>query len=146
VTVKVDGLTPLPNSPFYTLIGATSGHQENHFLTAEAVSVVQNIAIAYQIEFQFKRNGVSPQPLALNDASLIWGGRFDLNLDWAAPHGEHKRGTVIDIRANGNDGSVAPTNFSRFVELAALYGADAVIHSAGEPNQHFHVRLLGKGE
>lgn len=108
--------------------------------------MIQNIAVAYQIERQFKRNGASPPPLALNDASLLWGGRFDLSLDWAAPHGEHKRGTVIDIRANGSDGSVAQTNFPRFVELAAFYGADAVIHSAGDPNQHFHVRLLGKGE
>jgi len=84
--------------------------------------------------------------LYLNDASLIWGGVFDLDADWEDPHEEHKRGSVIDIRANSKTGAIPPINFDKFIKLAKYYGAHARIHSPGSSNQHFHVRLLNREE
>jgi hypothetical protein len=167
INVKVDGLVPIPDYQFYTLtekdgkvIGSTNAHINNHYLTPEAATVLQRMAASYHIEdkfwqFQRARKGkrgqytYTPAPLLhLNDASLIWGGVFDLDTDWDEPHAEHARGTVIDIRANSADGAIPPQNFKNFRTLAAFYGADAGKwpHSAGLPNQHFHLRLLNRSE
>lgn len=35
--------------------------------------------------------------MALNDASLYWGGRYDIKGDWRAPHQGHREGREIDI-------------------------------------------------
>jgi murein endopeptidase len=35
--------------------------------------------------------------VALNDASLPWGGRYDIRADWKAPHAGHREGREIDI-------------------------------------------------
>jgi hypothetical protein len=148
IDVKVDGLATIPASQFYTFVGgeADKPHHDNHYLTTAAASVLWSMAVSYQFEQRFQLNGITPPPLNLNDASLIWGGIFDVDGDWDTPHNEHMRGTVIDIRANSNTGAIAPANFDSFVRLAYLNGANAKIHNPGETSQHFHVRLLGRGE
>lgn len=154
INVKVDGLETILASQFYALnedsgkvIGATDKHSNNHYLTPDAASALWRMAAAYHFESQFKLNGVSPPLLHLNDASLVWGGKFDVFGYWTTgDHAEHRRGTVIDIRANSNTGAIPPENFIAFMTLAAFYGADAKIHHPGEVTQHFHVRLLNKGE
>ncbi|MCR4303333.1 MAG: Ig-like domain-containing protein, partial [Gallionella sp.] len=147
VDVKVEGLATIPASQFYTFVGATENHSDNHYLTPEAASVLWSMAASYQFESGFKLNGVAPPPLLhVNDASLVWGGVFDLDADWETPHDEHKRGTVIDIRANSNTGAIAAGNYKEFIRLAKFYKADAEIHSPEGTNQHFHVRLLGRSE
>ena len=146
VNVKVDGLATIPASPFYTSVGATDKHTDNHYLTPAAASVLRSLAVSYQVEQRFKLKAVTPPLLHLNDASLVWGGVFDLDADWAIPHKEHMRGTVIDIRANSLAGAIAPENFYSFRVLAKDIGANAKIHNPGGVTQHFHVRLLGRGE
>jgi hypothetical protein len=163
VNVKVDGLAQIPDTSFYTLvetsgaiIGANSKHNQNHYLTPEAATILLYIAASYQVEDKFwqllksRQRGIytyAPAPLLhLNDASLIWGGVFDLDYDWEAPHEEHRRGTVIDIRANSLAGAIPPDNFKEFRKLATFYGADAGLHAAGTAIQHFHVRLLNRKE
>jgi len=146
INVKVPGLEPMPASQFYTFVGATDKHSDNHYLTTGAASVLWSMAVSYQFEQRFKLRGITPPSLNLNDASLVWGGIFDIDGDWDTPHNEHRRGTVIDIRANSNTGAIDPANFDSFMRLAYLYGANAKIHNAGETTQHFHVRLLGRGE
>ena len=173
ITVKVAGLVQIPGSPYYVFVGATNQHSDNHYLTPEAESVLKRMAVAYRSESRFrisgvapptfgtggyrrfksrlfksrfKTGGVAPLPLHLNDASLMWGGVFDLDADWDVPHGEHMRGVVVDIRANAATGAIASGNFEEFKKLAIFYGADAGIHSPGAANQHFHVRLLNRSE
>ena len=162
----MEGLEPIPDSPLYTIteangtvIGATSNHKGNHYLTPEAATILLYMAASYHVEDKFwqlqkvhKGRGLytyTPAPLLhLNDASLVWGGLFDLDADWEEPHEEHRRGTVIDIRANSKIGAIPPQNFDEFKKLAKFYGADAgkMPHSFGLPNQHFHVRLLNRNE
>ncbi len=36
--------------------------------------------------------------LQINDISLPWGGLFDVNGNWAPPHGGHRWGNMADLR------------------------------------------------
>lgn len=114
---------------------------------------LQQLAALYRQRFP------SDPPPYLNDASLERGGLFDIyweNLQkgtkrtvwWTTPHVEHRRGTVIDIRVNGSEGSIPVDDeyFDAFEEIAQARGADAEIHSPGTSNQHYHVRLMGVAE
>ena len=100
--------------------------------------------------------------LHLNDASLVWGGKFDIDAAYPwigtypanhpdpllagkpTPHVEHRRGVVIDIRANNDVTAIPRANEAAFIGIVANAGAEAKIHSPNSPtNRHFHVRLLG---
>ncbi|OGT07083.1 MAG: hypothetical protein A2143_12205 [Gallionellales bacterium RBG_16_57_15] len=97
INVKVDGLVPIPADPaLYTFIGgeADKKHHDNHYLTDSALSQLVVMAINYH--FLYPDEPV----LHLNDASLVLGGLFDKDGDWDTPHEKHRRGVVIDIRAN----------------------------------------------
>jgi hypothetical protein len=144
VDVKVDGLLPIPGSQSYSLtepingggtkiVGATKQHASNHFLTPAAADVLWRIAAAYYFEPRFMvfdktlNKRVSPPLLYLNDASLEWGGKFDITGSWGGEHAEHKRGSVIDIRANPSGyGTMPLANFSEFKKLARGTSVDAI--------------------
>jgi hypothetical protein len=151
--VKVDGLEIIPSSPFYVFIGETDKHTDNHYLTREAAAVLWRIAVSYQVEQQFKLQDpatgkftVIPPVLHLNDASLKWGGLFDIPGKWMNPHAEHRRGTVVDVRANNLDTAIPSQNFKEFESLAADFGADAHFESPSIERRHVHLRLLGREE
>ena len=152
VWVGVKGLIPIPPIPdllpqaTYQLnesngqpIGQTDIHPENHYLTPDAVIKLWNLGFRYSaIEFP------NFPLLHINDASLVRGGLFDLSANWRPKHYEHRRGTVVDIRANGGPGSIPVDSavHRTFEIIARRLGADAEIHGDGA-NQHYHVRLRG---
>lgn len=146
IWVGIKDLYSLPAShpqARYVLIGETDEHLDNHYLTVNARLRLYTLVLAYQVAFP------GAEPLHLNDASLEWGGIFDLAGNWTKSprgHAEHQRGTVIDIRANNEYGAIPVENFAAFKKLAEDMGAHAKIHSEGEENQHFHVRLRGVAE
>lgn len=181
ITVKVEGLEPIPSSAFYTLseadgsnIGDNGKHDgDNHYLTPEAIAVLDQLAFQYAASFDNPANRI-PQQLHINDASLPWGGQFDITGNWGRPHIEHRRGTVVDIRANLKTGNIPETEFKRFNRASQKTSqelgvtVDAVIHCSKrkdlppadrpkppfcllpdgtvDANRHFHVRLLGQKE
>ncbi|MDP2762398.1 MAG: hypothetical protein Q8O64_18690 [Sideroxyarcus sp.] len=150
VDVKVAGLEPISPSALYALyesdgsvIGAVkSRHESNHYLTPTAANML--LVIAINCYHQYPNGPV----LHVNDASLMWGGvlDFDAEAEWNTPHKEHRRGTVVDIRANSKTGAIPSGNFDAFIQLAKDRGVHAKIHSQGQANQHFHVRLLNRSE
>jgi hypothetical protein len=98
-----------------------------------------------------------PPVLHLNDASLPWGGVYDICarpgactengiVAWYGPHAEHRRGSVVDVRANGSDGSIPAINKKRFKSFLENAGVPYLHESQGSTNEHFHIRLLGKKE
>ena len=121
-----------------------------------------SMAASYNIEQRFKvrdpitRKLVPPPVLHLNDASLVWGGKFDIAGKWVGDHKGHKKGIVIDIRMNSTLGSVPINKYEAFKIMASeSYGADAQAHCSkgfsfikdqckGDPNRHIHMLLLGK--
>ena len=85
--------------------------------------------------------------LHLNDASLERGGYFDIQYLWnRGEHAEHRRGTVIDIRANNLPGAIPRGDFKDFELVARKYGAVARLHKQNSDKQHYHVRLFGRAE
>lgn len=150
IEVEVEGLIPIPLSQAYELIGSRPRHRNNHFLTTGALFRIAALAALYKATFPDPDDPV----LHLNDASLIQGGLFDLNGNWNPPHHEHRRGTVIDIRANLEEGAIPEDNFSKFEELARAHGMNAKreveIDDATEQEiistRHYHVRIFGRKE
>ena len=179
VTVKVAGLVSLSaNSTDYVLVGRTTTHSDNHYLTASAKIVAEQLARQYH-----KRFPTAPL-LHFNDASLKEGGAFDIctgqettggcatatyhgyvplcqlqpngsySCAWSRPHAEHRRGSVIDVRANnivpgaGNYATSIPSrNEKIFLDLAMKLQIGAgKPHSPTSSNRHWHIRLLGVAE
>lgn len=156
VNVKVDNLIPIPASPYYALqdsagnvIGAIKNkHSDNHYLTKEAIRKLKDFAERYN-------ETVLPYAkLYLNDASLVWGGLFDVgSTPWTSPHEGHDRGMSVDIRAENSggqyEGAVPMANFDDTIKVAAKAGARAALHCQGSTvtavclgipyNRHFHV-------
>ena len=146
VWVGIKGLQPLMDLANYDLIGWREIHPDNHYLTSEAVTKVMNLAYQYHsVSFPF-----SPV-LQLNDASLERGGVFDIatttrdTTGWySAPHSEHRRGTVIDIQANGSATAIPRKNQAEFERIMSeVMGMTWVPESLNKSNGHYHVRTLG---
>lgn len=157
VNVKVDDLIPIPASPRYALqdstgavIGAIPGkHTANHYLTSTAIGKLEKLAKLYTTKINSK--GM----LYLNDASLVWGGLFDVgsSTPWSSPHSLHDKGRSLDIRAANsgpnNEGAVPATDFREFIKQANGNGFKMGLHCKnssdtnyclGQPNnRHFHV-------
>ena len=183
VDVKVEGLETIPSSSFYSFIGDTDNHSDNHYLTPDAATVLWRIAVSYQMEQRFKladpvtkKHTVTPPVLRVNDASLKWGGRFDAYGNWKAPHAEHMRGTVVDLRANGEIGAISPSNFRKaemlFSDQNTSYFLECTkdkkpsqndpsppqhkrlrsnlcvsqLDGSQDTNRHYHIRLMGVRE
>jgi hypothetical protein len=165
VTVKIAGLEPIPVSVLYALqdsagnvVGAVSGqHTDNHYLTTAAIGNLVKFAELY-------KKTINPgQRLYLNDASLEWGGLFDVSkkTPWSPPHRGHRRGIDIDIRAaaaaNGGaikEGAVPFNLLGEVVKQANQKGINAALHCMENKQlvmgsscywlpeaRHFHVKL-----
>lgn len=156
VDVKVKDLIPIPGSPLYALsdsngvIGAIPGkHTDNHYLTSTAKGELNALARLYKTK-------INPKAiLYLNDASLVWGGLFDVgsSTPWLSPHSLHDKGKSLDIRAANsgpnNEGAVSATDFQKFLKLAKENGFKMGLHCKnssdtnyclGQPNnRHIHV-------
>jgi hypothetical protein len=159
IDVKVGGLATIPASQFYTFVGgeADKPHHDNHYLTSEAASVLWRLAGTYYFKY---RQDTSVPLLQLNDASLILGGLFDVKGNWAKPHAGHRKGSVIDIRANALPTAIPESLFTDFEKLAkdtiladgvtsakaqlhCSTGFDPATNCVGDDNRHYHVILLG---
>jgi hypothetical protein len=158
IKVKVPDLLNIFTLPFrdpnwaYPGVGKTDEHADNHYLTVAAAARMLDISRKYQ-----KIWPTAPK-LTLNDASLVWGGKFDIKGTWERnpkAHAEHRIGDNIDIRANNASGAV-PANIRGVVfrwlrntsrpadNIPADFVIDTVdpLHeSIGDINEHFHLRL-----
>jgi hypothetical protein len=159
VDVKVSDLWPIPGSVYYALvedgsskvIGDNGNHSGNHYLTSAASMKLWRVARDFY-EYQIQKSVAIPTLLHLNDASLKWGGKFDVAGKWTGYHFKHDRGNVIDVRANTTVGFIPEAYFTDFENMAADMGADAQLHCsatsdpsidncAGDENRHYHVIL-----
>lgn len=156
VDVKIKDLIPIPASPYYALqdsagnvIGAIRNqHSDNHYLTKEAIKKLKDFATNYQTTVLLNAK------LYLNDASLVWGGLFDVDKTkpWQTPHQAHDKGRSIDIRAESSgpaEGMVPSAYFNDTIKAAADAHAKAALHCYGSTdttvcmgrprNRHIHV-------
>ena len=149
IDVKVPDLVALTADssvpPRYELAGNTSPvgvkHKGNHYFTASAKAYLLNLIDHY--------NSFAWQPVAVNDASIIWGGWFDIYSNWAGSHAEHRIGEEVDL------GFLVGTNASKIkrgydevckdkkVEIPSTILWHDIPKPAGKYDPHFHVRLSG---
>jgi hypothetical protein len=159
IQVKVPELLALLTLPFrdaqwaYPGIGQVPGrHSDNHYLTIAAVTRLLGISQKF--------NAIWPNAprLTLNDASLPWGGKFDIPATWERNplvHNEHRLGDNIDVRANAAPGAV-PANIRdavfRWLRKASrvednippefvIESVNPLREGIGTQNEHFHLRL-----
>ena len=160
VDVKVAGLSQISDSTLYALteadgsvIGAKAGrHTDNHNMAPAAADALWRLAARYRFEGRFQQGaGTTPRILYLNDASLPWGGVYDISTAWQPSHLEHRRGTVVDVRANGATGAIPSGDIKLFFkrmlnEEVRMSGISFLHENPGTTNEHFHIRLQGRGE
>jgi hypothetical protein len=151
IQVKVPDLLPIsPNPPqnadgsfVYALTSVDKTHQGNgryhhnqYYLTTLSRQNLRSMIDAFAIE--------GWGTVALNDASLLWGGRYDITANWSAPHAGHREGREIDIsfaRAQ-NPVSTSKQNdfYDRFCKSKKVNFAFSILHHYVS-NPHFHVYL-----
>ena len=151
IKVKVPDLVPIsPNSPInadgtyaYALTsvdtihaGAGRYHKNQYYLTEQAQQNLLGLITSFA--------AAGWGTVALNDASLYWGGRYDIKGNWGEPHRGHRDGREIDIsfkRAN-NPISKAKQNafYKKFCEDKAVNAAFSILHHFVAV-AHFHVYL-----
>lgn len=151
INVKVPGLAPIPVSPFYSmqLPNRDTNHPNTFFLMKTSSRKLEDIAtLYYSYTYYQSKQGVIPD-FVLNDASLEWGGVLDCFLTcnsaqypstpWHKHHLEHRRGSVVDVKANGVAGSIVYEK--KFREVALGEGVDIGNPHGSSSGRHFHLRL-----
>ncbi len=151
IQVKVPDLLPIsPNPPqntdgtfVYALTSVDKTHQGNgryhhnqYYLTEQSLRNLQSMIEAFSAE--------GWGTVALNDASLFWGGQYDITSNWSAPHKAHREGKEIDIslaRAN-NPISLGKQNdfYDKFCKNKKVNFPLSILHHY-VLNPHFHVFL-----
>lgn len=159
VKVKIPELLNIFALPFrdpkwaYPGIGQIPGrHTDNHYLTIAAATRLLGLAQ------KFNKIWPDAPRLTLNDASLEWGGKFDIPATWERnplAHAEHRLGDNIDVRANSAPGAV-PSGIRdtvfRWLRKASrrqenippefvIESVNPLWENAGTQNEHFHLRL-----
>lgn len=126
--IKIPGLEHIGASADYVLIGSTENHKSNHYGLPSTNDALRKIAAEYK--------GATGTPLYFNDMSLMWGGLFDINGNYSAPHAEHRNGNVIDIAATPE----TLLNEAQLVKLLTKYAKNYILEGNGS-NRHYHVRF-----
>jgi hypothetical protein len=164
IKVKVPDLVDLFKLKFrgafaYPGVGTTTQHISNHWLTWDAAYRMFEISRKYSTIWP-NAPGKPPLRLTLNDMSLEWGGKFDIEGGWEAradEHGEHRLGQNVDIRANTLEGAIPKAIrplVDRWFDKRSLRSdgirPDLVIESVdsiweysegNSKKEHFHLRL-----
>jgi hypothetical protein len=136
ITVKVPGLITLTSNDDlvmkcdkYPTVEACYGHgyqhQNYYFVWPWVKGTFEKIAEEYRDEFPN-----SPR-LVVNDASLAWGGLYDVENNWWPPHRTHRFGMDIDIRTR--DGDLPQENRDVFEDIVCNNGAFPY------PEGHYHL-------
>jgi len=147
ITVKVDGLVSAGTAEgYFVFIGSNAHHSDNHYLTPAALNNLGKLARYYHLAFPTNHF------LHVNDASLVWGGLFDICSlagacgsvhPWTSPHSEHRKGTAIDVRANQLPDAIPNSNDAAFQDMIKDLGGKFLLENPGTPNEHYHIKLHG---
>ena len=151
IQVKVPDLVPIsPNSPrnadgslVYALTsvdtlhaGEGRYHKNQYYLTEQAQ---QNL---FGLITSFAAAGWGT--VALNDASLYWGGRYDIKGNWGGSHRGHRDGREIDISFTRASNPVSEakqkTFYKKYCEEKAVEASFSILHHY-VLNRHFHIYL-----
>lgn len=127
----------------YILIGDTPKHPSNHFFTSEAKDALLGMMRLFK--------SVDWGVVGVNDASLKWGGRFDIVGAWNGSHHEHLEGKEVDlsfVRPAGISSVLRQKIYDDANESEGASIPQILWHlkdnSTTGSKAHFHVYLLGQ--
>lgn len=151
IQVKVPDLLPIsPNPPpnadgtfFYALTSVDKTHQGNgryhhnqYYLTEQSRQNLLDMVGAFATE--------GWGTVALNDASLYWGGRYDISSNWTAPHAGHRGGREIDVSFARAGNPISTTKrkvfYDKFCKNKKVSFPFSILHHYVK-TPHFHVYL-----
>lgn len=147
VTVRVPGLVELTAStrrpPAYTLIGQTATHPRSHYFSVAGLHAFFSL-VGTMRSMDWTNPGV-------NDASLVWGGRFDITGRWSGSHAGHRDGDELDIsfsRPAGVSQDIRNKTYDKLAEARQFTTPQVLWHLNDNPDTgssaHFHIYLLGQ--
>lgn len=147
VTVRVPDLVEMTAStrkpPAYTLIGQTATHPRSHYFSATGLKALMSLVDTMR-SLDWSNPGI-------NDASLVWGGRFDIAGRWGGSHAGHREGDEVDISFYRPAGVSLEVRAKTYRKLAAgkqFESPQALWHQNDNPDTgssaHFHIYLLGQ--
>ena len=155
IKVKVPDLIHIPpdygsTPPRYVLVGNVGdasnnyqvfNHKHTHYLTEQSWSNLKTLISTF-IDLDWGQIGI-------NDASLEWGGLFDIEGKWTTSggHAEHRDGKQVDISFVRPLSVSAEKRQKVFDEVCASKGAalpTVLWHQNDEYAPHFHIYLTGQ--
>lgn len=134
IDVKVPNLVEMKSGTGYIVDGDTAEHPATHFVTPDFKAQLLAIAATWK---QTCPSSIKPYPLTFLQMSLPWGGLFDINDNWNAPHSAHRYGNNADI----SKWRVRKGNRAKLVKMMCEY---AHVYSEGDgakENPHYHLAL-----
>ena len=156
IKVKVPDLIQIPadtqTPPRYVLVGQRSEHRKSHFVTEAGLDVLNQVIRA------FARLGWGQ--VGINDASLEWGGMFDIEGKWLKPYMNNKGKWVTGGHAEHRNGEQVDISFARPASVSmqlrkkayrevcnnnrTSLSPDILWHENDGYAPHFHIYLTGK--
>ncbi len=128
--VGVPGLVRLVERASDSLVGEIDPHWDSHFVIARMGTMLDSLADSMFTVFHTK--------VEYNDASLPFGGKFDLALDWGGDHVEHRVGRDIDFRT-----SIWTAKEQKTAETIWLGLGGTVRDETKTSRPHYHLRYRG---
>ncbi len=148
ITAQIFGLSWLQVPSPHVAIGGTVAHHgpnnkgnpttpdNNHWVTLKTNNTMSYLMTLYSLSY-----GAG---LYINDASLPFGGKFDVKGNWSGSHSLHRRGIDLDIRlydtANTSANETVEKNINRLLYKKKwlkklVFGEE---HGSGA-NRHWHI-------
>jgi hypothetical protein len=145
--VKVPDLFQIPadsaSPPRYVFVGFDRNHSSRFNLRLDALQSLRMLVLHFQ--------SIGWGQLGLNDASLPWGGLFEVDVSsgakfWGPPHAGHRLGDEIDISFL-RPGGISQATIKRAYDTTCdvkqtAIPANIYWHAFQAP--HFHVYLLAR--
>lgn len=123
-----------------THIGASGGPRGEYYLTAQAATNLDVLVT------NFAEEGWGT--VAFNDASLVWGGLYDIENNWMPSHQGHRVGEEIDISFTRANNPISTEKrkkiYKTFCEDKKASVPFRILYHIGGKGPHYHVYLLGR--
>ncbi|MEF3280013.1 MAG: hypothetical protein K6357_03495 [Elusimicrobiota bacterium] len=130
IYVRIKGLVEISTGTGYELVGKTDIHPFNHWVIPEFRDDLMVIGKLW------KSICPTSAPLYYNDASLPWGGLFDIYGNWNPPHLEHNTGIHIDISKRNIKKGNREKALKTICQKAIVYSEG---DATNEKQPHYHV-------
>lgn len=130
--VMFDSLLPIPQTTGITLKPPETIHPSPYWADPPFITKLRELGEKYFAK--------THKDIVITDASLPWGGRFDIEAEhpqhptpWQPPHAEHRNGRQADVRLRDMNDS----DRQAFEAICTGIGLQVAIHSGN----HWHIKL-----